>query len=329
MNDLLQIIVNTNLQESEASGYNHFWNVIKDFVIPIGIALFAAWGAYQIFVLESRRDNRKDQERKDQEKQKEQEEKDEERNEKLLYFASLIKSCLELSISLKNNLKEYIRKIKMLINPIPPMGLRASNDLIRVAENMDLENYMLAFTHRFSAEKKESLVKFRKIIGCVDYFNFMYKQIKDKTIDFNNRHYERQIKFFDYYKQGFPLTNQISMILQIHNAESEAYKEFSIIATKYTEMNKSKELDHIEFIQKYFNIPYNDFCKRYLRFIDQVGRSELSQLEVITMDGIKMYEEIHYEFGAYKERLFIDYKIMLKQISVFQNNAKLLIEDIT
>lgn len=158
---LLQLRNNV-LSNNESNDCYYF---AKDFILPIGIAILAAWMAYYIFVEETKRD-----------REKEEKKKLEERSNKLLYFSTIIKKCIELSIQQKKNIENYIKRVDENSVEFHMMNFVPLNDLKRICTKMNLEEYLQAYIDKIPDSGKKSVEEFNKIISSLDFLYEFFKK---------------------------------------------------------------------------------------------------------------------------------------------------------
>jgi hypothetical protein len=170
---------------------NHdYYDIGKDFILPIILAIGAAFMAYIIFVLETRR-----------EKQKEEERKKDIQKEKVMYFKSLVRNSITY---LKAQIK-YIKDCSDKINKdplnLPLLEIRILYDLDRLVFKINQEEYYLAYLSQFKSTN-ESVEEFRKIYSYLDFFEASIREVKtqyEKGLGFD---YQRKIRYKDLFEKN-------------------------------------------------------------------------------------------------------------------------------
>lgn len=197
---LLQIIFSQHNDNNISIGHPFLWDLFKDFVLPISLALFAAGMAYFIFITETKEDKKKEGNKIRQE-----------RSDKLMFFSTMVFRSLKTAQDQKDNLKDYIRKIKANDIEFHLMSFVPLNDLKRITEELNLEEYLLAYANYYNKNRKDSIKEFMRIIECIGYlyavFNEMLKQLeKGQMYD-----YERKKQFQNLFEKGYNMIGSLLM----------------------------------------------------------------------------------------------------------------------
>ncbi|MDE1191432.1 MAG: hypothetical protein PW786_04745 [Arachidicoccus sp.] len=270
---LLQLRNNV-LSNNESNDCYYF---AKDFILPIGIAILAAWMAYYIFVEETKRD-----------REKEEKKKLEERSNKLLYFSTIIKKCIELSIQQKKNIENYIKRVDENSVEFHMMNFVPLNDLKRICTKMNLEEYLQAYIDKIPDSGKKSVEEFNKIISSLDFLYEFFKKIPKQMEKSQLHDYNRKLSFTDYYNKSWNLTGEI--MLQIQKEDGNLFNKFQRILGVLKEKMPKDNYD-LEFHYQYFLAPLNELCADY--FIHTTSpEQKIIELTILTRDGMEVYEQI-------------------------------------
>src|SRR5258705_12420169 len=144
MNVLLQI---QNYQNGTSSGYPLWADILKDFLIPLGAALLAAFVAVKLFGRQVKH-----------EKLKETEGRNQHRKDKLSFLSALATGCMNIITKQKGHIETFISEIES--NPIAPkpMSVIPWDDLRRVSKELNSEDHLLAYVDTYNADRKNSIL---------------------------------------------------------------------------------------------------------------------------------------------------------------------------
>lgn len=312
MPELLQIIFEQHNSIPKNSDNEIWWNASKDFVLPIAIAVLAAYVAYYIFIKETKRD-----------KAIEERKKIEERSDKLLFFSTLIQGCLTTSVQQKNNIKDYIRLIRLNDVDFHLMTFVSLNDLTRVSNVLNLESYLLAYVNNYSADRKKSIKEFKEIIASIDFLLEIYTHIPETLKNAQIYDYERKTKFQNLFQNAYDLTGKI--VLKFQNTNPPLVARLNTLYQNFINNYPGNNYD-INYYHTYFFIPYNDFCTEYLGLNQPF--QELLDLALLTRDGKQLYGQIKSEHQFLKEQITNDFKSIYKTLLDLRQNARNLLSEI-
>ncbi len=274
---------------------SHFYDIIKDFLVPATLAITAACVAYFIFVKETRRDRHNDEEKKKQE-----------RLYTLTYFSFLAKSIVKTAEQQNNYLNELIGKIENDDVEFHLLTYLPLDDLRRINQVVNLDEYLLAYTDYYKEIDRNTLVKeFKEIISCVDFFYFIFTEMRNVqqrallNDEANKRRYQ------DLFYKGYNILADVEYALR---SETTFHSAFLQITNTISANHKGNNYDLI-FYQKYFFEPINELCVNYL----DSGLPEIrvvADLAVITRDGKQAYLHIKSENQHMKAIVEADYKVI-------------------
>lgn len=310
MQRLLQIYFNQHLDSVDN---NFWWDLFKDFVLPILIAGLAAYIAYFIFVKETKRD-----------KEKEERKKIEERSDKLLFFSTIIESCLTISIQQKNNIKDYIKLIRQNDVDFHFMTFVPLNDLERVSNVLNLETYLLAYVNKYSKNRKTSIKEFKEIMASIDFLLAVYKNISEQLKRVQMYDYERKTKLQNLFRNAYNLIGRLIMIFQQNHPD--VFNSFIDIYENFVKNHPGNNYD-VNFFYNYFFVPFNDFCAEYFAAGHQPIQ-ELFDLALFTREGKQLYANIKSESQTLKGQLVRDFKLIYGAVLDLRSNSKKLLTEI-
>lgn len=287
-----------------ATGNGFLWDLFKDFILPISLALGAAWMAYFIFILESNRDKLREENKKNQEK-----------SDKLMFFASLVQGALKVTKQQNENIKTYIKSVRENDIELPPLEMVPLNDLHRISQ-INLEVYLLAYTNEFKSERKFAINEFKDIIECVDFFDEIYKNIfsmMEKAIVFD---YERKLKFQEIFHQSFQLLGNIYYEMARHEAYLPELNKLNIAF-----QDNRKDNYDITFYNDYFFEPFNQFfVDKFL--LEEKPSTNILDFAQLTRDGMQLFKEIKNKNNSVAQDLENDTIRIDKTIGEFETYSK-------
>lgn len=313
MNILLQVTTNLYSSVQSKAENSFWWDFSKDFIVPIGIAILAALTAYYIFISETKRD-RRNEDRK----------KAEERNHKLLFFATLVESCLTVSVQQKNYIKDFIRKIKNDDVDFHLLTFLPLNDLKRVSNVLNLELYMLAFVDKYPSSRKGSIKIFKEIITSIDYLLEIFNQIPKQLEKAQMYDYERKVKMQGLFQSAYNLAGRISMHFEGNDNETSS----TLMDLYYNFVNRHPgDYYNINYYYEYFFVPYNDFCSNYIAS-GKAPLQEIIDLALLTRDAKQLYNQIKSANNVLRADLTIDFKNINRTLIDLRTSARQLLSEI-
>ncbi|MBS1523011.1 MAG: hypothetical protein JST50_18565 [Bacteroidetes bacterium] len=304
----LHIKIIQDITKKEPS--HSLYDFAKDFFIPISIAVMAACIAYYIFIRETKRD-----------KQNELNSRLTEQKDKLTYFTILIKRTLKISEIQKNFLKDYIRKIGAddinfhMINYVP------IDDLRRIVENTNLEAYMLAYSNKFSFDRKAAIEQYQKISSNVDFLFSAFKGLMDQIRKAQDNDQERKITYKELFYSGYDILGEIEFKLRINKRWHDIF-----IGIRNNYFNSYVNDYDLNFFQNFYFVPFYKFCADY-NSSNMPLIEELVNLEVTTSKGIHLFKHIKAENRRLKRDLIENFRRIAESIIDLKKISKPLLVD--
>ena len=139
----------------------------KDFILPILIALFAAYMVYWAFVKETQRD-----------KEKEQEAEIQLRRDKLTYFANLVKNIISFSEQMNDLILKFVEEQQKDPVGVKTLFLFSLNEYRRITTDLQLESYMLAYVNHYKGDRKVVIREFNNIVVRIDMLYGNYRKME-------------------------------------------------------------------------------------------------------------------------------------------------------
>ncbi len=212
-------------------------NWMTDLVVAIAGASIGSgvtvWALYETF-------------RKD--KQKEEDRRLQFQTEKLKYFQSLIDSVLKGLKTQSDFYKNFSDELRQDSFNIPLMKYVPFNELTRMVQKLNLEDYYHAYLGEFG-DKKEIITEFKQIITCLDYFSSQIELYKDslvKSVDFD---FQRKIKFKSIAENG--MDDMSKMIIDNNMKNHSDFLEF-LKNTFITFNSNSPEVYNLKYLHDNF-----------------------------------------------------------------------------
>ncbi|MDP3393082.1 hypothetical protein [Sediminibacterium sp.] len=296
-----------------SSGRNGFWwDLAKDFLLPLVLGVFAGYMAYYIFVKETKRDRVNDEAKKA-----------EERSDKLKYFSALVESALRTSIQQKNNLKNQIKAIRQNNVEFQLMTQVPLYDLKRISEELNLEDYLLAYTNIYSQDRTASVKEFKNTIAAIDYLYDVFQHIIIQLKDSQMYDYQRKKKLQEIYENGWNLSGRLMLYFQRNDPQS--YSEFLQLYQNFMQNHQGDNYD-LQFYNDFFFVPFNDFCTTYMADNRRII-PEILELGIFTRDGKQSFNQVKSENDIVKNDLIGDFKIIYSSLMELRDNSERLLAD--
>ena len=175
---------------------------ISDLIVATVGSLVGTGGALLLFFYSNKRQLIEDGKKRD-----------ETQEHKLYYFASLLKSSIRISHNQCDNIEKFIEDTRKTPLNLPAMNWVPMNDINRIVENLNLEEYFLAYTLKFV--KHESCVtEFRNIISTLDFLKETFLSV-EKLIKgaFEDDIVKKKQLESDYKSVGYDLNTLYNYIL--------------------------------------------------------------------------------------------------------------------
>ncbi|MGZ4072715.1 MAG: hypothetical protein ACXVDZ_04335 [Bacteroidia bacterium] len=301
-----------NLSPSVENYYSQLlWDLGKDYVLPIILASGAAYMAYYIFVKETKRDKTKEDERKKQDQ-----------IDKLFFFSTLVGNAIDSAVQQKDNIKEHIRNVKKDDVNFHIITWISVNDIRRITQELNLEEYLLAYTNYYDGDRKATVKEFMNIISGIDYLQEVFEQIPNSLELAQKYDDERKTTIASLFAKSYNLLGDLFIYLQ-QNSPSE-YAILNEIMKKFHE-NKPDDLSKVEFYNEYFFIPINDFCVKNLKPEEQI-LEQFKELAILTRDCKQTFNQIKFENNRINAELFDDFKTICKTIKDLNEYSKRILE---
>lgn len=148
------------------------YNLIKDFLFPLFLALISVITAYYFFFRQILNDNQKMIERKK-----------EELKDKLTYFSLIVHNAIQNSKEQNKNLRTLITELEGIEIDSRPQFIAPITDLKNIVKKIDIENYLLSFLEYYSSGNKiENAGKFKTIIDSCGMIYQIFLQ-NDKFLE--------------------------------------------------------------------------------------------------------------------------------------------------
>lgn len=310
---LLQIIFHQSVDSMVGSPGNGFWwDLSKDFVLPILLAGFAGYMVYFVFVKETKRD-----------KEKEQKKKDEEQFDKLRYFSALVESALRASVEQKDNLEKHILAMGQNNLDFQLMSYVPLYDFKRISEELNLEEYLLAYTNHYDKDRAASIKEFKNIIASIDYLYDVFISIKSQLEKSQANDYERKKTFQQLYQQSYDLIG--GLMLYFGGNDKQSFNEVTLLLQNLQQNNRGNN-DDLNYHYKFFIEPFNNFCIQY----SMSGRQllpQILQLAAYTRDGKQVFFDIQKHNDDLKNDLNEDFKAVCQCLNEFQATSQQMLKE--
>lgn len=289
-----------------------WWDLSKDFILPIAIATLAALMAYFIFIKETDRDKKKEELKQQQV-----------RHDKLLYFSALIKSVLENSIQQRNNLNDLINKIGQDHIEFQLMTQIPLYDHKRIIETLDLESYLLSYTNHYNENREDSVKEFKGIMSSIDFLYDQFMQIIDQRLKTQTFDLERKLKFQTIFESSHKALG--ILILVFERQDNQHSKMFLDIFKTFRENHPGNNYDLTYYNNSFFS-PYNEFCINYLEDHQPVTQ-EILDLATGSRDGMQVYNQIISENEIAKQDLIEQLEHINQAITELEKHSNNLLTD--
>lgn len=310
MNIVAQMVVH-NYQQVSDTGGQYWYNLGKDYVLPLILAIVAGCVAYYIFVSETKRD-----------KQKELDLKSLERNDKLIFFSTSVDSAIKTATQQESYLKSYLRLIREDDVNFHHLQFVPLNNFQRIVEVLDLESYLLAYVNKYDANRTASIKEYKNILANIDYLYHNFKLIFEQVQRAQQFDYERKMEYKATFYKIFNALGDIYTELQ---DDQDSYQKFYAIIDNFTQ-NDQIDKYNITFYFEQFFTPIHEFCLEY--FVDEKPKTKvLTNMAVASRDGKQMYEHIQVENQQLRLELVKDFKGIYKSILDLKKLASKLIAD--
>ena len=245
--DITFLLAETVQTANKDATTHSLYDVMKDFVLPVVVALVAAWIAYYVFYRGSQL-----------EKQKTELQRRQTINDKLSYFTALLRSIYKTADQQKEFLMEWINLAKADDVNFPIMTFLTLQDLNRLI-GLDPEAYLLAFAEHFAGDRPTAIKNFQKILNICDFLHDVFQSLKDQLKNGQEFDFERKTKYQELFYNAYNSTGQFMLELEANPSWRDRLNGLMQDFDK----NHSSNYD-ISFYDQYYFVPVNAFCVDYL-----------------------------------------------------------------
>lgn len=252
-----------------------WWSIATDFVVPLLIAGGVAYMAFRIFVLESRRDQKRIISKENQI-----------RHDKLLYFSTLVHNVLQNSEQQTEHLNDLVNALKSDPIPFHLMTIVPLNDHKRIVEIINLEVYLLSYASHFNSERNISILEFQKIISSVDYLYSTFLNLRDFHLNAQNFDTDRKLRFSGLFDSAYA---KLQIVYIIFQREDNSYsKQFFQWFENFATKSEGKNTDISYYYSQFFD-PLHSLLSQYI-INNQPLRMEILDLISICKNAILIYD---------------------------------------
>ncbi|SDJ48115.1 hypothetical protein SAMN04487898_10345 [Pedobacter sp. ok626] len=265
------------------------YELAKDIILPLTLAALAAFVAWWIFIIETKRDKKKEI------KLERQQERD-----KLSYFSIMIRTIID-DVEYQNNaLKEFSDQISIDPLQIPMMTYLSLNNLRRITFDLDLEKYLLAYVSYFDRDRQQAVREFNTMSGSLDVLFEIFKSLPEQLEKSHGYDHSRKEKFQEIQTTAHNLLGPLTIRLQ--TTAPAVANELGAIGLKFFSAAASPY--DLKLYYDLFFVPFNKFATKY------VGRGMaedalIAELATLTRDGKQVYLQIIQENKAIAQN-FLD-----------------------
>ena len=307
-----QIIFHQTCESCTIGENSFFYNLSKDFLLPVLLALLASYMVYWVFVKETKRD-----------KQKEEDVEIQQQKDNLQFFSNIIASSTRTSEQQNEYLKEFVTLLDSDHVNFHLLTFISLNDLRRVTEDLNLEKYLLAYVNYYNGDRKASIKEFNEIITSVDFLHEILKQIPlqlQKAQEFDT---ERKLKFQRQFEAAFNLTAKI--VVDLQSSDVETSEEMSKLGDAFQTSHPGNNYD-LEFYYTHFFVPFNDFAISYI-LSGKPDNLDIKELGILTRDGKQSYLHILSENQTLAKDFKEQNELITSAIIELKKHAKRLTEN--
>lgn len=307
----------STVQEQAHTWYD--WS--KDFIWPIVIALVGAWVALKVFFNGVRVNQAAERARRDVELQDERNRKNQERNDKLLFFATILNNVINVADRQKKYMLEFIENTNKDQVTHHPFHKASLNEIRRVTNVIDTEQYLLSYTNFYSKDRKEAVTQFSNILGNVDFLHDIFvgqQEAINKGLDI----YQRRINDFGSIQKQTDIFLR-NFYLNPNSLPKALYLELKLLYDEYhkkCEENKSLYALFVDFLFE----PLEKFCLKCFSSGVSITQ-ELRQLYEFTLAGISEFNLLklsHLNLAQYFQDQTSDIEGCINQLKTITNHLR-------
>lgn len=225
--------------------------------------------------------------------------------EKLKYFQSLIHSILN---GLKNQnefYKDFSNELRKDLFKIPIQKFISFNELKRVVDKLNLEDYYHSYLSEFG-DNKEIITEFKQIISCLDYFNSQIELYRDSLVKSNNFDFERKTRL-----RNIIVKVQDEMSDMIINKDLQKYEGFcGFINEFYVNFYKNIPATYdLKYLHDNFVMEIKNDLLEYAKVIPEASHAhtQLKNSSIlfkeISLQNVKLAEDFEELHNTFKEKI--------------------------
>lgn len=249
-------------------------------------------------------------------KKKDDKKKDEIQQEKLLYFASLIKGVVSISEIQNNFLIEFLDKIHSDPLKFHPLRTTPLTDLERIVNRLNLEEYFLAYTSRFK-NSSDTIREYKNIISDVDFLFNSYKSIVEYLEKRQKLDHGRRIKIEELHRE---ITSLLDTILtQAERGQWSFGKDFLQLHSDFVQ-NQNDKYD-LQYYHDSFLAPVNKLLIDYMKNAGNRRTHELLLLHNGIRSSIHTFVSIPTENLRLREELLHTYELTFKSTADLKKSS--------
>lgn len=227
------------------------------------------------------------------ERKKELKRKRDERLEKLKFFSALASSTLKTVKSQYNHYQKFIKEIDNNPFEIELMGYTISEDIRRVVQNFNTEEYFLAFLEKYNEDESKNVNQFKDIYSCYDFFHNQFNQVKEIVKSSVTADFEK--------KKDFKLIAESSLGHIFSLLQKEDFKNDKV---SWEELNSTminfikNDTGTIKYWHDYLLIP----AKKIL--VNKSSNSEVQSILTLLQQATFIYNEIPLQNKMLRENIY-------------------------
>ena len=289
---LLQIIFHQDCDSCSIEGGSFLYDFIKDFILPVSLAIIAAYAAFYIFIKEGKRDKIKEDQVQAQEEL-----------DKLNYLSFMVQDIISTSEQQSEHILAFVEELKTNPLDIPLLTFLSINNLRRITVDLNLEKYLLSYVSHFAEDRPKAIKEFNEIIASIDMLHEIFKSIPEQLIKAVNYDYERKTRIQEIHAKAHNLLGPLT--IKLNATDIKVANEFGALGNKYM-AGFTSSYDLRYFYNEFF-IPFNAFATRYLG----KGRPEdpeLQELAILTRDGKQNFAHAISENETFRDQFLEDYQ---------------------
>ncbi len=310
MIELLQIIFKQNCENCNGSALPLWWELSKDILIPLGSAALAAYIAVRLFNKGIANEKTKETERKLQHCR-----------DKLSFLSALTKGSIDTIVRQRKYIEDYISEIEADAIELKPITIIPWADLKRISDE-NLEDYLLAFADIYNNDRNEAVIRFKAIIGPIDFFYLLFDNIYQRVKKLSEINLQRKLQFQN-------LIDNCYVILQRFNLD--LYKNDRLLheklhtSLKYFFDNSNSRNDFLFYVEFYFK-PLRDLTIEVLKR-PVITFQEIYDLNYYANRAILLYDELQNDSNVVKRGLQNDLQTMSENFDKLKLNSQQLLKD--